>query len=174
MDRREFLETVVAGTATTPVVARSAQAAASGSAPPHGSAEAAPEASPRLRENFNRGWRFARQSQGRARWVHSTGRTKRPPRSSPLSRSPPVRIRRRRLGCHQPAPHLERLRFHGRGAGLLAGNWLVPKALQAGHVSIPARPFFLNLKAPAASRSFGSMANASVSTRVVTPALNWM
>jgi beta-galactosidase len=65
MDRREFLETVVASTATTPLVAGSAQAAVSGSTQAHGSREtAAPGASPRLRENFNRDWRFARQFHG--------------------------------------------------------------------------------------------------------------
>ena len=64
MDRREFLETVVVGTATTPVVARSAPGGGPGSAQADGRAEAVPPAGPRLRENFNRGWRFARQSRG--------------------------------------------------------------------------------------------------------------
>ena len=65
MDRREFLETLAAVPATTPLAARSATAEAGGATPPRISAETAlPVASPRIRENFNRGWRFARQSRG--------------------------------------------------------------------------------------------------------------
>ncbi len=136
MDRREFLETVSGVPATTPVVAaRSAPAAASGSAPPHGSAadSVAPEASPRLRENFNRGWRFARQSQGTGALGSFDRQNEAAAQVEPRFREAHhSRVRRRRLGCHQPAPYLERLRLHGRGARLLAGHWLVPKALQAG------------------------------------------
>jgi beta-galactosidase len=65
MDRREFLETVAAGAATTPLVARPGEAPAprlAGTQAPAGGAS--PGASPRLRENFNRGWRFARQLHG--------------------------------------------------------------------------------------------------------------
>jgi beta-galactosidase len=62
MDRREFLETVAAGAATTPMVVRPDEAGLAGE---QGSAESASTGtSPRIRENFNRGWRFARQSQG--------------------------------------------------------------------------------------------------------------
>jgi beta-galactosidase len=65
MDRREFLETVAAGTATTPLVVRSGEAA--GASPPDQQTPAKPastEASPRRRENFNRDWRFSRQAHG--------------------------------------------------------------------------------------------------------------
>lgn len=65
MDRREFLETVAAGTATTPIVVRSGEAAGpgpTGTQAPTG--PASPGANPRVRENFNRDWLFARQSHG--------------------------------------------------------------------------------------------------------------
>src|SRR5271157_395586 len=65
MDRREFMETLAVVPATTPLVSRSTPAEPEGITPPRSSAEAVlPGASPRIRENFNRGWRFARQSQG--------------------------------------------------------------------------------------------------------------
>jgi hypothetical protein len=65
MDRREFLETLAGVPATTPLAARSTLAEPAGLTPPRSSAETAlPDANPRIRENFNRGWRFARQSQG--------------------------------------------------------------------------------------------------------------
>ena len=65
MDRREFLETLAAVPATAPLAAHSAPAEPSGAAASSFSAETAlPASNPRIRENFNRGWRFARQSQG--------------------------------------------------------------------------------------------------------------
>ena len=65
MDRREFLETVATGAATTPILVRLDETAAANLADaeaPKGPSAAA--ANPRLRENFNRDWRFARQSHG--------------------------------------------------------------------------------------------------------------
>jgi len=65
MDRREFLEALAAVPAATPLVASSTPADPAGLTPAQSYAEPAlPGASPRTRENFNRGWRFARQSQG--------------------------------------------------------------------------------------------------------------
>jgi beta-galactosidase len=65
MDRREFLETVATGAATTPLVARSGEAAGAGSVDQQTPAQpASTEPGPRRRENFNRDWRFARQAQG--------------------------------------------------------------------------------------------------------------
>jgi beta-galactosidase len=65
MDRREFLETLAAAPATTPLVTHSNPAAASNSASAQGSADQATSAEgPRIRVNFNRGWKFARQSHG--------------------------------------------------------------------------------------------------------------
>lgn len=61
MDRREFLETLAAVPATTQLAAHTQQSAASPAIP----SDAQPVGpTPRLRENFNRGWRFARQTQG--------------------------------------------------------------------------------------------------------------
>ncbi|HXX23503.1 MAG TPA: glycoside hydrolase family 2 TIM barrel-domain containing protein [Terriglobia bacterium] len=62
MDRREFLETVAAGAATTPLVVQSAETTGAGTQTPAGPGQ--PGTSPRVRENFNRGWLFARQSHG--------------------------------------------------------------------------------------------------------------
>jgi beta-galactosidase len=62
MDRREFLETVAAGAATTPLVVQSAEATGVGTQTPAGPGQ--PGTGPRVRENFNRGWLFARQSHG--------------------------------------------------------------------------------------------------------------
>ncbi len=64
MDRREFLEALATVPAAAPVLPRSGLALASGSDQPQVAPEGSPAASPRIRENFNRGWRFARQSQG--------------------------------------------------------------------------------------------------------------
>ncbi|MFZ0961380.1 MAG: glycoside hydrolase family 2 TIM barrel-domain containing protein [Terriglobia bacterium] len=64
MDRREFLETVATGAATTPLVVRPWEAGAGSSDQQTPAQPASPEASPRRRENFNRDWRFARQSKG--------------------------------------------------------------------------------------------------------------
>jgi len=65
MDRREFLETVTAGAAATPLVVRSGESAGAGPIDQQTSAKpVSTEASPRRRENFNRDWRFARQAHG--------------------------------------------------------------------------------------------------------------
>ena len=65
MDRREFLETVATGAATTPLVVRSGEAAGTGWSDQQTPAQpASTEPGPRRRENFNRDWRFARQAQG--------------------------------------------------------------------------------------------------------------
>jgi len=60
MDRRQFLGTVVASAATTPIMGRASEV--KGQQAP--AATPSPSAIPRVRENFNRGWRFARQSHG--------------------------------------------------------------------------------------------------------------
>ena len=65
MDRRQFLETVAASAATAPLATRPGGAAGPG--PEGAQAPAQPSsanASLRLRENFNRDWRFARQAHG--------------------------------------------------------------------------------------------------------------
>src|ERR1019366_3005395 len=65
MNRRKFLETLAAAPAMAPLAAPPAAAEPSGVPPADISAEMAlPGPSPRIRENFNRNWRFARQSQG--------------------------------------------------------------------------------------------------------------
>ena len=65
MDRREFLGTLAVVPATTTGATRPVSAVPSGTSPAAVSAETAlPATRPRLRENFNRGWLFARQSQG--------------------------------------------------------------------------------------------------------------
>ena len=65
MDRREFLETVATGAATTPLVVRAGEAKRVGSSDQLSPAQpASAEPGPRRRENFNRDWRFARQARG--------------------------------------------------------------------------------------------------------------
>ncbi|MGA2073133.1 MAG: glycoside hydrolase family 2 TIM barrel-domain containing protein [Terriglobia bacterium] len=65
MDRREFLETVAAGAATTPLVVRSGEAAGASPIDQQTSAQSAStEGGRRRRENFNHDWRFARQAHG--------------------------------------------------------------------------------------------------------------
>ena len=63
MDRREFLEAVVVVPAATSPAGRSKPAAPQ-SAPARSLEIPASQEGPRIRENFNRDWRFARQSQG--------------------------------------------------------------------------------------------------------------
>ncbi|MGO8785966.1 MAG: glycoside hydrolase family 2 TIM barrel-domain containing protein [Terriglobia bacterium] len=65
MDRRTFLEALVAVPATAPLAAHSAPPKPSGAIPAGDSAQKAlSDSNPRIRENFNRGWKFARQSHG--------------------------------------------------------------------------------------------------------------
>ena len=58
MDRRQFLGTMVAGAAAPPIIAGAAENNGQG-IPDHSG-----DGNPRVRENFNRDWRFARQAHG--------------------------------------------------------------------------------------------------------------
>ncbi len=131
MDRREFLETVTTGAATTPLVVRSGEAAGTGWSDQQTPAQpASTEPGPRRRENFNRDWRFARQSKGTGAlgFIRPRERRSRGDRAA-FSQRPPARIRRLGLGNHQPASHLEPI--PRRGARLLARHRLVSKAFPA-------------------------------------------
>ena len=173
MDRREFLETLAVVPATIPLVAHSTPAEPAGIKPQRSSSEAAlPGASPRIRENFNRSWRFARQS-------HGTGALGSFDRQNEVAAQVEPRFRQ----AHHPEyddagwdainlPHtwnaydtMDEEPGYWRGIGWYRKHFKL--------ASIQARPFFLNSKVPAASRSSGSMANASANTKVVTPALKW-
>ena len=91
------------------------------------------EVGPRLRENFNQGWLFARQSNGSVtlgsfdRDTSAAGRIE--PRFQRCRRARPTTIA---MAADHASSHLERTGRDGRVARILARHRLVSQAFQAG------------------------------------------